>query len=124
MGLFNRFKKSLRWEDVKPEEPMYYEWSGKTARGVFTLTESRPAILPIHPNETCFPDNDPSQAVEKWSLVLEFTSFPDLMYEVDYDRAVSCLTPMARETRDGWFLLDGIPPLELKQIADTCLEEA
>ena len=113
MGLFNKKKKTVNWDDAYKAKPHFYKQSDGSVFGAMSLTEGVKTMFLKQPQIHFEVEG---QRISQWRIALINTTNDSMIGQLDYGTCLKKLQPYILAEDSNFILVRGLTLDELKSL--------
>lgn len=113
MGLFNKKKKTVNWDDAYKAKPHFYKQSDGSVFGAMSLTEGVKTMFLKQPQIHFEVEG---QRISQWRIALIDATNDSMIGDMDYFMALKKLQPYILAEDSNFILVRGLTLDELKSL--------
>mgnify|MGYP002538728676 FL=1 len=113
MGLFNKKKKTVNWDDAYKAKPHFYKQSDGSVFGAMSLTEGVKTMFLKQPQIHFEVEG---QRISQWRIALISTTNDSMIGQLDYGTCLKKLQPYILAEDSNFILVRGLTLDELKSL--------
>lgn len=113
MGLFNKKKKTVNWDDAYKAKPHFYKQSDGSVFGAMSLTEGVKTMFLKQPQIHFEVEG---QRISQWRIALIDTTNDSMIGQMDYGTCLKKLQPYILAEDSNFILVRGLTLDELKSL--------